>query len=385
MEAGYKFNNSDAIVALQHVRLLLKTSANCYALCFDDSEKLLKLYRFPYSESEMNYIEVENTDIITGLRRPKKAGAQWLMPGSLPFVSHSVQAHSLDIFAESDKTMLCLRIADAADGLHDLLVIDFRKDPGVFGVALLQKDSDVQYKDLLSALISGSVAAVLKQAASERLVFDSASKQLPRILDISQKHKAAAETEKKLHKQTVANLANEYAIRLSQEYGRNVIISEAAHEVLWEHRDCMHAMNNIVEDALKYYLGQFPGQTGAFVLHEEFFDFPVFEKSELREIAGQVKPDLSRAQKSEQFLYRLKGGVEKAMAQNLPLTGKIVGPLCVPPISAPGISEYLGKHKVSIANVINRNPERWKLLTSQFKPVQNIDLNAYPVIKNKVN
>ncbi|NLA23512.1 MAG: hypothetical protein GX879_00950, partial [Bacteroidales bacterium] len=295
---------------------------------------------------------------------------------SLPFLAKASSKQFITIFSEAEKHILCLRVFNSETDSNDLLFIDFKSDPGIFSTALFSKSSEIQYKDMLAEFISTSVNAVVFQAKNERATFKKITAHVVRMLELSQENKELAEKEKELHKQSVENLIKEYVNKLSLQYNRNFLISDAALSLLWEHRDSMFAIQDMVEDAIIFSLSQFPSEASNIVLHEEYFTIPTQSTTENISYSPEIKTDISRSQKNEQFLYRLKSGVELAISKKLSPTGKNVGRLCDPPITAPGISEYLSKYSVSIANIIHQNQERWAILTENFRPIQNLMANS---------
>jgi hypothetical protein len=72
------------------------------------------------------------------------------------------------------------------------------------------------------------------------------------------------------------------------------------------------------------------------------------------------------------LLNKLEEAGKRVKKLHLKLTGTNVGMHCETPISAPAITDALRKHSNRIVKLMNLYPDRWSLLRTYFRPLQNL-------------
>ncbi|MDD2563317.1 MAG: hypothetical protein PHU27_03760 [Salinivirgaceae bacterium] len=73
-----------------------------------------------------------------------------------------------------------------------------------------------------------------------------------------------------------------------------------------------------------------------------------------------------------ELLDRLEDAGMRVKQQQMKMTGTTVGMHCDTPISAPAITDALKKHSARIIKLMKLYPDKWALLRSDFRPLQNI-------------
>lgn len=76
--------------------------------------------------------------------------------------------------------------------------------------------------------------------------------------------------------------------------------------------------------------------------------------------------------KTEQLLDKYEMIAEDLKKKNLPILGKNIAANCLPPISAPALTDSINKHSERIILCLKNYPEKWQLLRSDYKPVKNL-------------
>jgi hypothetical protein len=79
-----------------------------------------------------------------------------------------------------------------------------------------------------------------------------------------------------------------------------------------------------------------------------------------------------RYSKTILLLDKLENAARDVVAKSMDLTSANVGNACSTPISAPAISDAVKKHKNKIIHLLNKYPDRWRLIRTDFRPVRNI-------------
>ena len=89
-----------------------------------------------------------------------------------------------------------------------------------------------------------------------------------------------------------------------------------------------------------------------------------------------------RYSKTIMLLDKLENAARDVVAKNMDITSVNVGLACSTPITAPAISDAIKKHRNKIIHLINKYPDNWKLIRTEFRPVRNV-LSAQPDILEK--
>ncbi len=79
----------------------------------------------------------------------------------------------------------------------------------------------------------------------------------------------------------------------------------------------------------------------------------------------------SRQARVVQLLDKLERAALLLKSRNMPLIGSKVGQALDPPVSAPAITDALGKNRDVIRQVIEKYPNKWETIRNDFKPLTN--------------
>jgi hypothetical protein len=71
------------------------------------------------------------------------------------------------------------------------------------------------------------------------------------------------------------------------------------------------------------------------------------------------------------LLDKLENAAKTLQSKNIPLIGLKVGKAMEPPVSAPAITDALGKNRVIIRHILEKYPEKWETIRKDFKPLLN--------------
>jgi hypothetical protein len=72
-----------------------------------------------------------------------------------------------------------------------------------------------------------------------------------------------------------------------------------------------------------------------------------------------------------QFLDKLEMAAIGLKNKNIAIISSKVGQALNPPISAPAITESLGKNRELIRQLVDKYPDKWETIRQEFKPLTN--------------
>lgn len=75
------------------------------------------------------------------------------------------------------------------------------------------------------------------------------------------------------------------------------------------------------------------------------------------------------------MLDRYEKVAEELQLKNLPILGKNIASFCTPAISPPALTDSINKHSDRIKKCLKANPQKWKLLRNNYKPIKNLAMN----------
>jgi len=79
----------------------------------------------------------------------------------------------------------------------------------------------------------------------------------------------------------------------------------------------------------------------------------------------------SRQSKAMQLLDKLERAAYLLKSRNISIISSKVGQALDPPVSAPAITESLGKNRDLIRQLLEKYPDKWETIRKDFKPLLN--------------
>jgi hypothetical protein len=98
----------------------------------------------------------------------------------------------------------------------------------------------------------------------------------------------------------------------------------------------------------------------------DFDSYQVIEKTE--QFTRKIDSRQSRAM---QFLDKLEMAAIGLKNKNIAIISSKVGQALDPPISAPAITDSLGKYRALIRQLLEKYPDKWETIRRDFKPLLN--------------
>ena len=95
--------------------------------------------------------------------------------------------------------------------------------------------------------------------------------------------------------------------------------------------------------------------------------------SEEKSLAENQEEEVEiRYRNTKRFLDRYEQAAALLKKQNKPITGANIGEACTPSISHAAISDVLKKHRNKIISLLQKYPDKWTVLRTEFRPVKNL-------------
>ncbi len=294
----------------------------------------------------------------------EQPGYVWLTRELLPFEASPAGQRQLDIFSEQQHVVMLLRLKNA--GGMDFYYLFFREDQSNFGVSRVQGPLDTARKALLGSLVY-RFARLIYQSSEEQKVY------LQQFTNVTKRLMAGQDREPvhTIPPQWLKQWTDDYLNELYEQTGATIRLSPAALNHLSTAVDYISAKKGL-EQAAQFALMMAAGETDSDIVIESAY------------IILKTKPDIAssthtplhmpagRMEKTRQFLNRLERSASILSDKGEDLTSSAVGQAMERPISAPAITDALGKNKRRVLLLLDQNPTQWPLIRQYFKPLINI-------------
>jgi hypothetical protein len=272
----------------------------------------------------------------------------------------------LQIQREYKKHSLLIRFPNASDGLSDIILVSFKNESQIFRMSENQQKLSTEMKQTVASVYVRSLDVIKKQIEDDK-----------NIDSIIQAHRANTKSEesanikelsrvKNLQNTLVRSILNRKTKELTHDLIINVEWDTTAIDYISEHLHSVSEIENSIEKALILALNE----------ANENSDQIMITRMHVSSFANQNEAKSSqqvdtRYHRSISLLDRYEQAAVEVIKNKLRLTGNRLGEHMNPPISAAAISDAIRKHGSKITYLLNTYPQRWSILRSNFRPIQN--------------
>jgi hypothetical protein len=373
----YSFIDEPALMLAKHLRQAYPGLLSVISLYYCSETETVNW--FVSEKGKKNEIFEAQTEL-KELRLPTKSTYNWLDKDSIPLNAKEKQKAELNIFNEMDKLVLSMRFNNRYDAMEDIVYAEFKHDIGILGLQKSGKSISTDQKTLIAELIYSNLQAIHKRKENDYQLWERLSKHIMQIQQSSIHFQKSFEKEQEAYRQSVERLVKEYIISFSKQYNRKIILTKEALVALRKFNGDLFLLKDIIGDALVF-AQNVQQSSNEWIINETYFNLnntakPIADNKETltgKRTINEQSPD--RETRATQYLYRLSKAIEQLLSSNQKITGVNVGNACNPPVSAPAISEFVGKYRKTIQHIISRDPNKWKLLVDNFRPINNIIKN----------
>ena len=295
----------------------------------------------------------------------------WIKKGDLPFELSTQQRLTVPtLFTELENVILVLRFKNETDKLYDLLMIYFNQHLGNFGLNKSEKVLSADHKAIIGHLLYYQFKSFLQLNLSNRNLLRTLNNGVRSVINENLSLKDQLNQIKASYGDNMVNIAQQHLQYLSREYGRNYILTDEAVNKIREFKGNLKYLPAILDNAVVF-------TENLLMMEEEetikinpysidFESYQVIDKTE--QLTRKIDSRQSRAM---QLLDRLERAASLLKSKNMPVISSKVGQSMDPPISAPAITESLGKSRDLIRQLLEKYPEKWEIIRRDFKPLLN--------------
>jgi len=294
----------------------------------------------------------------------------WIKKEDLPFEFPPPRLTVPTIFTELDNVILVLRFKNETDNLNDLLLIYFNQNLGNFGLNKADKVLTVDHKIIIGHLLYYQFKSFLQLNQSNRRLLRTLNNGVGAVIGENISLKERLNQIQASYGDNMINIAQQHLQDLSKEYGRTYILTDEALNKIRDFKGNLKHLPVILENAIIF-------TENLLMLSEEelvninsySLDFDSYQVKENTEHFTR-KID-SRQSRAMQLLDKLEMAAIGLKNRNLTIISSRVGQSLNPPVSAPAITESLGKNRDLIRQLLDKYPDKWETIRNEFKPLVN--------------
>jgi len=302
----------------------------------------------------------------------------WINKGDLPFELTSQQRLKVQtLFTELENVILILRFQNKSDSLYDLLLIYFNKNLGNFGLNKSEKALTADHKLIIGHLLYYQFKAFLQMNLKNRSLLHKLNNGVRSVIHENMSLKDQLINIQSNYGDNMVNIAKQSLLKIGSDYSRNYILTDEAVKKIREFKGNLKYLPDILENAVIF-------TENLMVLNEEdtvkiqpysldFDSYQVVNKTE--QLTRKIDSRQSRAM---QLLDKLERAASNLKSKNISITSSKVGKEMDPPISAPAITDSLGKSRDLIRQLLVKYPEKWENIRNDFKPLLNAVKKSEP-------
>lgn len=307
----------------------------------------------------------------------------WYKKDDIPFEVRQKKKHTqMDVFNELENVVLALGYQNDTDKKYDILLIYFNQDMSNFGASDSGKLLTPDHKKIVGMLLYNSYKTFLEHTKTDTATLQTYNENTKSLIKKLSQTKEDLEKARFNYGQSLADLCRLYVKELSENHPNfNFILTDDAISKIKTYQGDITELKGIIQKATDY-VGNlyFDNPTSDIYISEDYLNFDVHI---LHKISKPQEVQLyDRYSKTIMLLDKLESAAREVMAKNLDLTSANVGNACSTPITAPAISDAMKKHRHKIVYLLNKYPDRWKLIRKEFRPVRNI-ISSRPGIIEK--
>lgn len=317
---------------------------------------------------------IADENLITALEpeRNHTTPYSWVKEQSIVFESRQKGTIQLKIDDEFDNQVLLLRIPNSNDNKRDLLYLYVGKDRNILDIELNKKMISTAEKSMIARFFYNTVLFIQNKHQQDLRSYILGIESRNRLEKELKSEKEEHYKVKESYRQSIRQYALHLVTNLSEEYSTLITLSDEAIQKICDFKGNFSEIEGIIRNAAVIAGNRNLYNRDSIQIGE--YDLIIEDSKPEIQSETQVSVLQSRYDRTMMFLDRYEVAVRKAIERNLPLTGKIIGSICEPPISPAAITDSIKKHRKSILFLFDQHPEKWKYIRNKFKPVMNIYL-----------
>lgn len=381
MKRVFSFSEKPVLFILQLLPSLLPGIEKVIAVYYspDSADVSSDLIRKESGEYVQESFQVSDSPSIFSRLRSDNAPYSWLRKEDLPFEIKPKERVQLDIFNELNNSILLIRIQNTFDNKNDLFFIYFNQDLSNFGTISPNKILSTENKTIIGHILRNSILTFIQNNRGDKDLFATLNENTRAMIKERNFLRDELEITWEKYKEGLIWLSNSYLTDLYKSNGVIYRLSDGAMKKIREYTGDIGNLKPVIVQAARYAeTMNLEGITGDVLIAD--FHLVMDEKKEPRQkesISEPVGDVPVKYNKTFLLLDKLENAALHVKSKNMLLTGANIGHEFPNPVTPPAITDALKKHKQKILFLFREYPDRWVIIRTEFRPVQNI-LNAKP-------
>lgn len=328
-------------------------------------------------------INIEDQDGIIDKLRKTNSYFNWYRKDETPFeMKQKKKQGQMNVFHELENVVLSLGYFNEHDKKHDLLFFYFNKDMSNFGVSDSDKFLTPENKKIIGFMLYNGIKTIMESAKKDISILSSYNENTKSLVKRYSQAKDELLKARNNYGLSLVDLCKMYVKEFRDgDFRFNYILTEDALNRIKAYQGDITELKNIIQKAVDYVTNlYFDSNEQDIYISEDYLNFETISTGTATK--PQEAQLYDRYSKTIMLLDKLENAARDVVAKSMDLTSANVGNACSTPITAPAISDAVKKHRNKIVFLLNKYPERWKLIRSDFRPVRNI-LSSRPDIMGK--
>jgi hypothetical protein len=295
----------------------------------------------------------------------------WIKKGDLPFeLSNQMRLAVPTLFTELENVILVLRFRNEDDKLNDLLMIYFNQNLGNFGLNKSDKVLTADHKVIIGHVLYYQFKSFLQINLANRSLLRTLNNGVRSVINENLSLKDQLTQIKASYGENILNIAQLHLQELSREYNRAYVLTDEAMLKLREFKGNLKHLPVILENAVVFTENLLLLTAEETVnIHSYSLDFESYQVIDKTE--QHTRKIDSRQSRAMQLLDRLEMAAVSLKSRNIAIISSKVGQALDTPVSAPAITDALGKNRVVIRQLLDKYPDKWEIIRTEFKPLLN--------------
>ncbi|MFH0865688.1 MAG: hypothetical protein V1904_05810 [Bacteroidota bacterium] len=328
-------------------------------------------------------MNIDDSEVQIDKMRKAISYFDWLRKDDIPFEVRQKKKNSqMDVFHELENVVLAMGFPNETDHKNDIILVYFNQDMSNFGVSEGSKLLTPDHKKIAGVLLYNSYKTFIEHTKTDTLALQSYNENTKSLIKKLSHTKEELEKSKFNYGQSLSDLCRLHLKELSEGHANfNFILTDDALSKIKSYQGDITELKGIIQKAAEYVSNLYFDNTASDIyITEDYLNFDIHMPHKISK--PQEIQLYDRYSKTIHLLDKLESAAREVLARNLDLTSANVGNACSTPITAPAISDAVKKHRNKIIHLLNKYPDRWKLIRKEFRPVRNI-LSSRPDIMEK--
>lgn len=374
MPGLFSFIGNEFESLFQHSDLFLPGIEKMAGIYYHRSARELKMISRRRNEADAfsnDFVQKSENAVILQKYRSEDRPFSWINKSDLPFeIPDKDPRLSPDLFTELDNVILLLRMPNPYDHLNDLLLIYFNRNLGDFGLSKADKILTTENKAIIGHLLYHQFKSIMRINSGNKEILGTLNTVINSVVTENLSLRDYLKQLQATHTDNIIGMASQHLDALSRSTGRNYILTEEAIQKLKGYKGNLRHLGAILKTAVIFTENLCREDAeDPVAIHPFSISFDSYQVDEKPEYAAR-KID-SRMSKAMLLLDKLENAARVLKSNNLPLIGTRIGQALEPPVTAPAITDALGKNANLIRQLLTKYPEKWEIIRRDFKPLQN--------------